>query len=190
VSGYYDYEPLVQPPKPVALIGFVAAGVPRVAHELAALYGLPSVDLNRLIEHAAGASLAQIWMEKGEPAVRIEEARQLQSTIRQQPPGVIALGDGALKNGLNRSLVAETCQLVYIERPLAMSFSRLLRALERSKTAEPMFSLCAPHSPQELVPLFQDREAGYKAAHHTIQADDAHESVVVQLVSQALGWGS
>lgn len=187
-QDYYDPAPLVTLARPVALVGFLGAGTSITGHTLCASLGLGFSDLDRLVEHAAGMSCARLQLEHGENARRTEEARQLQAMVHRKPPGILVLGNGALLRGLNRALVLDTCELVYLARPLEVCFSRLLEERARAPERYPEFIAAAPTSPADLEPLFEARRTAYETAPHRIDAGDAHAADVAKRVADHFGW--
>ena len=57
----------------VALVGFMGAGKTTLGAELAALLDRPFVDLDREVEHVSGASIPQLFAERGEDGFRAVE---------------------------------------------------------------------------------------------------------------------
>lgn len=174
--------------RPVALIGFMGAGTAVTAHTLCGSLGLGYADVDRKVEHGAGMSCARLQLEHGEPARRAEEARQLQSLVRQSSPSILVLGNGALLKGLNLALVLDTCDLVYLERPLDVCFTRLLQELERAPGSYPEFVAGAPGSSEDLRPLFEARRGAYEAAPHRIFAGEASAAETAKRVADHFGW--
>ena len=72
----------------------MAAGKTAVGRELAARLALPFVDLDRLIEQSAGATIPELFDRDGEEAFRRLEAAVL-AEVAAGPPAVVATGGGA-----------------------------------------------------------------------------------------------
>ncbi len=174
--------------RPVALIGFMGAGTAVTAHTLCGSLGLGFVDVDRNIEHSVGMSCARLQLEQGEHARRTEEARQLQTLVHQQPPALIVLGNGALLTGLNRALVVDACDLVYLQRPLEVCFARLRQELARAPGSYPEFVAALPQTANDLEAFFEQRRPGYEAAPHRIEAGDASAADVAKQVADHFGW--
>ena len=60
MQGYYDNHLSFVPEKPIALIGFPGAEVPRIARAISMSTGLPLIELDRWIEHESGKSIPQL----------------------------------------------------------------------------------------------------------------------------------
>jgi shikimate kinase len=88
-------------PLRIALIGFMGAGKTTVGKILAESLGYDFIDTDDLVVARAGAPIAQIFRQKGEPAFRRLEADALQSlAVRER--AVIAAGGGAPAQESNR----------------------------------------------------------------------------------------
>ena len=78
--------------KPLALVGFMGSGKTVVGALVAERSGVPFFDLDHMIEHEAGMSIAEIFATSGEPAFRALEKRVLPRAL--QRGAVVALGGG------------------------------------------------------------------------------------------------
>lgn len=175
-------------PKPVALVGFFAAGTSQIVHQLASLYGVPSVQLDRMVEHAAGRSLVRLAAEEGQDSWRQLERKQLERALRQRPAALIALGEGALLDGRSRLLVSTEADLLFIRRSVNDSFARLSQKAAKAPLSEPLFAGSLPNSAAELIPLLTERQAGYQSARCSVVAEEKHPSDVARAVADILGW--
>jgi shikimate kinase len=188
--GYYDHHPTLSLREPLALIGFMGAGVQRIGHGLAARTGLPIHDIDRLIEQRAGMSRARLVIEQGDAARRAVEAERIGAALRATPPGIIVLGDGALIDPETRRAVGEQAHLVYVERPLPVLFAGILRERERAPGSIPEFVIAPPRSPDDLLAYFEERAPGYASARTTLRARNLHGAHVVDTILEALRDGS
>ena len=102
MQGYYDYGPLVDLRKPVALAGYLTEETRVVGYRLAALLGLPSIDLDRRIEHQSGRSVWSLVWDESEARYRQLERQELRRAVRERPCGILSLGDGTLMDEENR----------------------------------------------------------------------------------------
>jgi shikimate kinase len=81
---------------PVAvIIGPPGSGKTTVALVLAERLGVPARDTDADVEQAAGRSVAEIFVEDGEPVFRRLERDAVDSALSSHP-GVLALGGGAV----------------------------------------------------------------------------------------------
>lgn len=188
--GYYDHHPTLSLREPLALIGFMGAGVRRIGHGLAARTGLPLHDIDRLIEQRAGMSRARLVIEQGDATRRAVEAELVVAALRATPPGIIVLGDGALIDPETRRAVGERAHLVYVDRPVPVLFAGILRERERAPGSIPEFVIAPPRSPDDLVAYLEERAPGYATARTTLRARDLHGAHVVDTILEALREGS
>ena len=97
----------------VALIGFMGAGKTAVGRLLAEKLNKKLVELDSLIEHKAGKSIADIFQEDGEIAFR-----QLEIEVTKEVAGnknqVIACGGGIVLNKINIDRLKDEAVVVYL----------------------------------------------------------------------------
>jgi shikimate kinase len=87
---------------PIAvLIGAPGAGKSTVGRRVAERLKVPFVDTDTLIEEESGMSVADMFVELGEPEFRRREEEAVKRALEQQE-GVIALGGGAILSELTR----------------------------------------------------------------------------------------
>ena len=91
---------------PVAVIvGPPGAGKTTVAGLLAATLGVPVRDTDTDVEALAGMAVADIFVERGEPAFRELEQQAVTAALASHD-GVLALGGGAVMNPLTEAALA------------------------------------------------------------------------------------
>lgn len=78
----------------VVLVGPPGSGKSTVGEALAALLGVPLHDTDAAIEAAQGRTIADIFVEDGEPAFRALERSEVARALAEEA-GVLALGGGA-----------------------------------------------------------------------------------------------
>ncbi len=177
---YYDPHPTLQLERALALVGFMGSGVRNVARGLSARTGLPLHDLQRMAESEAGMSWARMLLEGGPEELALAEARALDRALGEAQPGVIALSHGALMDhGIREKVLART-RLVYLERPLDVSFERVVAKLRAQPASIAEFMLGPPRGVDDLRPYFEEREAGYLQAPVALGARDLHDQEIVE----------
>lgn len=185
---YYDYGPRVVLERSLGLVGFMGAGTAQVGNALAAKLGLPLRIVDRQVEHEAGMSLAALQLTHGIAARRAREHDALARSVREAPPGILVLGDGALLDPRNRRLVQTAVQLVYLQRPLPV----LRHAIGVELAAAPgrypelVVSGRVP-SEADLAELLAERAAGYAIAERTFEANRLHPQRVSDALTRELG---
>jgi 3-dehydroquinate synthase len=97
----------------LVLCGFMGTGKTAVGRELARLLGRPFVDLDEVIEEAAGGPVADIFGREGEEGFR----RRERAAVAGLPPDaglIVATGGGVLLDPDNRRALAAGGQLVLL----------------------------------------------------------------------------
>ena len=92
----------------VVLVGLMGVGKSTVGRRLAKDMDRPFADLDEQIELAEGATIAQLFRERGEAAFRASEAARLADLVARPARLVIAAGGGVVTGDANRRLLAET----------------------------------------------------------------------------------
>lgn len=169
---YYDAYPARSLERPLALTGFLGAGVARVGNALATRTGLPAIELLRWVEHRAGCSVSELVLREGEQALIALEGELLPKALAERPAGILILGDATLMSAENRKAVLEGATLVYLRARLDSLREGIARDLELSPGCYPAFLGGAPASASELLPLFHKRSLGYECADLTIDVDE------------------
>ena len=191
MSNYYEPGPLVLLQRPVALIGFLGVDQHGLGRDLAALSGLPLIEVDRWIEHQAGQSLVALVQTQGIEALRGLEDRFLAQALATRPPGIVVLGDGALIKGGNLQQVLDKATLVYLKMSLASTYWKLRQpALEAAQRPHPLL-LQPPESTAQLRPLLAERQGGFDQAHVTLDMDEmTTETALRHLLDKLPQWGT
>ena len=93
----------------IALIGLRGAGKTTLGKRLAARRRVPFVELDREIERAAGASLAELFLLYGLPVYRRHERRALEALLLRDEAMVIATGGSIVSEPETFDLLLSTC---------------------------------------------------------------------------------
>jgi shikimate kinase len=100
----------------VILTGFMATGKTEVGRRLARVLGRPFVDIDGLIEAAAGKKVVKIFADEGEPRFR-ELERTAVAEACQVPDAIVATGGGTLLDLDNRRRLAAAGPIVCLSAP-------------------------------------------------------------------------
>lgn len=100
----------------------MGSGKSSVSAAVAALTGRTAVDLDRLVEEAAGRAIAEIWAAEGEAGFRRREREALRA--RLDGPVVVALGGGALSDDEAWALVRSRACTVWLDAPVDLLWER------------------------------------------------------------------
>src|SRR3989339_707914 len=114
----------------VVLVGFMGSGKSSVGRELARRFGAPFVDVDELIESAAGSPIRDLFAREGEPAFREREKAALREALSVKGR-VIATGGGAFSDEENRVLLRAYAPVVYLEAAVETLLGRLAGDLGR-----------------------------------------------------------
>ncbi|HEY7944229.1 MAG TPA: helix-turn-helix transcriptional regulator [Casimicrobiaceae bacterium] len=99
----------------IALIGLRGAGKTTLGAMLAARRRIPFVELDREIELAAGASLAELFLLYGQAAYRRHERRALEALLLRDEAMVIATGGSLVSEPETFDLLLSTCHVVWLK---------------------------------------------------------------------------
>jgi shikimate kinase len=108
----------------VILTGFMATGKTEVGRRLARRLGRPFVDIDGLVETAAGRTVADIFAAEGEARFRELERTAVAEACRV-PDAVVATGGGTLLDAENRRRLAAAGPIVCLSAPVAEILRRV-----------------------------------------------------------------
>lgn len=91
--------------RPVVLVGAPGAGKSTVGRRLARRWGVDFHDSDQLVETVAGKTVADIFVDDGEPAFRSLERDAIAQAL-DTTSGVLALGGGAVLDAATRERLA------------------------------------------------------------------------------------
>ena len=118
-------------------------------------------DLDHLVEHEAGMSIADFFATSGEPAFRVLEKKVLPGALK--PDTVVALGGGVVMDDDNWALISDRATTVYIEVPFEMMWRRI--------GTSPGRPLISGRTASDVEALFERRRARYEQAQHRVDGD-------------------
>ena len=152
----------------IFLIGFMGSGKSTIGRRLAEMLGFDFIDTDRFIEMQYGSTIAQIFMQQGEPAFRKMEHDVLQK-IQQYDFAVISTGGGMPCYGDHMDLMLASGKVVYLKTLPQTLTRRLLRShierpLIKGKTEQEL--------QQYIVEKLTEREPFYHRAHVAIQTEN------------------
>ena len=160
----------------VIFVGFFGAGKSTLARNIGHMFSRSFTDTDRIIERMYHCSLAQMYADGGEKALRQAETSALQS-LQSQKSLLVSCGGGIVESELNCQLMHEMGIVVYLDGTLSDSLKQIQRTDRR-----PDLTLCS--SPEELFerrpPLYQN------AADYSICITDKTFDEVAQITAQLL----
>ena len=129
-------------------------------------------DVDHLVEHEAGMSIADLFATAGEPAFRALERQVLPRAL--QPGAVVALGGGAVMDDDNWALITERATTVYLEVPFEEVWRRI-----RQLPGRP---LIVGRTAEEVEALYRQRLTRYERAQHRVNADRPPGEVATEVL--------
>jgi shikimate kinase len=159
----------------VVLVGPPGAGKTTVGRALAARRSVAFRDTDTDVEQLLGATVADIFVDQGEPAFRAAEAVAVRTALAEHD-GVLALGGGAVLDAGTRAALAEPL-VVFLDVSLAAAVPRV--GLNRDR---PLL-LSSPRS--QLKALMDARHALYQqVADHVVDTSTMSVDAVVDEVDR------
>ncbi len=159
----------------IALAGMMGTGKSAVGRALAQQLGAPLLDVDDLVEEAAGTSIKTLFATRGEAEFRSQESAALDRAL-QAETAVIALGGGALESAANRAAVRGRCRVIWLWADARTCASRI------SGDSRPLLQVDDPLA--ALEELLVRRRPRYAAAADLIV--DAREGTPEQIASRIL----
>ncbi len=177
------------------LVGLPGSGKSSVGRGVAERLGCPFVDFDVEIERRVGASVAQIFRERGEPYFREQElelTRELARAWREGPEGEVGAQRGmVLAPGGGWVTVPGALEL--LRPPARMIYLRVhpevaLRRMGGERVSRPLLEAADPVAALER--LLAAREVWYLAADYVVDVDLVDLQGVISIVTRlAWGWG-
>jgi shikimate kinase len=156
----------------IYLIGFMGSGKTYIGKEVAKKLGLPSLDIDEIVEQQSRKTIEQIFEKWGEYRFRLMETEVLQNW---NDAGVYATGGGIVVSPLNRDILkSQENTTIWLNPPWETIYKRI------QKTARPLIK---DRTEADLKKLWESRSPLYKeCADHTIK-EVKPENVVDEIVN-------
>lgn len=163
------------PPR-LVLIGPPGSGKTTVGQAVAAKLGLDLLDTDLAVEAAAGRTIADIFVEDGEPHFRQLEREQVAAALSAHD-GVVALGGGAVLDGSTQAALAGH-RVVFLQVGIADAAKRV--GFDRSRP------LLALNPRAQWVRLMDARRETYErlATFAVDTAGRAPEDIAAEIVTR------
>ena len=152
----------------VALVGLRCTGKTTVGRLLAARLGWDAVDSDDVVEANAGKSVARIFADDGEARFRVGEADAIRQLCGRERI-VIATGGGAILRPETRTLLQQSCYVVWL--------TASPDAIAKRMTADPETlarrpSLTGQGVVEEVAAVLAVREPLYREVAHLVVDTD------------------
>lgn len=145
----------------VALVGLRGAGKTTIGRRVAARLRRKFVELDGLIEQAAGLALPNIFEVHGEDYYRRLEHEVLAKFLAQPAEAVLATGGGLVTHDDTYTLLRRNCVTFWLKAAPEDHWNRVLQQDPRPMAGD-------PNAMQQLQVLLNRRESLYALADHTI----------------------
>jgi shikimate kinase len=127
-----------QPCRTIVLVGLMGAGKTKIGRRLATRLNLPFFDSDEEIEAAAGETIDEIFLNRGEAVFRDGERRVI-ARLLKGPVHVLATGGGAFMDPATRAAIVRRGVSVWLHADLDVLLARVSRRSNRPllKTPDP-----------------------------------------------------
>jgi len=160
LTSLFEHAPGPQQPV-IALLGVRGAGKSSVGRRLAARLSVPFIELDQLIERAAGLKLAEIFELHGEAYYR-RLAREVLQGLHLVGGAVVATGGSLVNDRETYHLLKRRATTVWLRARPEDHWNRVIQQGDRRPMAE------HPEALHELRALMTARASLYAEADHTI----------------------
>lgn len=186
MSDYYEPHARLRLGKTVVLGGQIGCGAAAIGRNVAARIGLSFSEVDRLIEHDAGMSLAKLAFEDGPGRIGLRAESVLARLVQRPPYGIVVL-DRAWPPPTAREILARQALFVQIHRPADYLARRWEAELERSGDwVLGGASLELPiRDARDLEPFFARRETLLRESQIVVEAGDQHANRVADLLLES-----
>lgn len=169
----------------IALIGFMGSGKTTVGRILAGKTGKRLVELDRLIEINAGATIPEIFSSRGETTFREMEIDAVKE-IAEVPNQVISCGGGVVLNKINMDRLKENAVVVYLE----VNIDEIMQRMQSQSVEKPVLE--DPGDPDKVRQLVNFREPFYRSYADIsinstgLTAEETAQEIILRLKNHAL----
>ncbi len=165
----------------IALLGLRGAGKSSVGLRLAERLGVPFVELDELVEKAAGLSLAGLFSLHGEAYYRRLAREVLARLLAEGEPAVLATGGSVVTDREAFRLLQKRCRTVWLQASPEDHWERVLQQGDVRPSAN------SPHARDELRALLKAREPLYAQAELSVDTSRLGLEGSVEEVVKRLG---
>ena len=109
----------------IVIIGFMGSGKTRVGKRLAQEYGLPFIDVDRVVTKKMNMSVSEIFQRFGEPFYRALETVVIKELVNDKERKVISLGAGLPVQEQNQKYLKDLGTVIYLKGSLETLKKRL-----------------------------------------------------------------
>ncbi len=163
----------------ISLVGFMAAGKSTIGKKVARKCKSAFYDIDELVVERHGP-IGDIFYAQGEGAFRQYEYDALQHVLESSPPGVIALGGGAVTFDETLKLLKKRTYRIFIK----VAPEQILGRLRRSPRVRPLIG--PTPTLHKIRELYAQRMPRYAHADLVVEADDMSTAQIVEHIVEWL----
>ena len=160
----------------LAFAGYMGAGKSVVGRRTAQRLGWSFIDADRAIEEFAQLAIPDIFAKRGELWFRRTEEDVIRGLVQGDPPGVLALGGGALGSARTRDLLRRRAWVVWLRVDPDVAWRRIEGSARPLAKDRARFDRRAA----EREPLYRE------SADLEVSAEDSPEDVAARVVAWTL----
>jgi len=166
--------------KTIVLVGMMGAGKTAVGKALASRLGVPFLDSDTALQHAANRSIAEIFERDGEAFFRDKETKVIERLLAAEEKGVLSTGGGAFLAERNRQIISDKGISLCLQADISLLWNRV-----KHKSTRPLLRTANPR--KTLTELYETRAPIYALADLSVEAraeysiDDMAEKVLAAL---------
>ena len=177
-------DALLRAPRPrgpvIALVGMRGAGKSTVGPLLARALGRPFVEMDALVQEAAGLPLDQIFELHGERHYRRLERETLAAIVGGSGPAVVAAAGGVVNEPVTWKTLLDRATVVWLRARPEDHWKRVIAQGDRRPMAD------NPDAMAELRAMLAAREARYAQAHVVVDTHGKRPEAVVDAIRREL----
>jgi shikimate kinase len=163
----------------IYLTGFMGSGKSSTGRKIASSLRWNFADTDKIVEEQEGASVPELFRQKGEDYFRKAEALALK-TVSGRSKTVVACGGGTPCSADNLEVMRSTGVIVYLKLPVA----ELAKRLQKSATVRPLLTGTGK---DEMISRVQELLAGrtvwYERADLIIEGPDTTVEEITSLIA-------
>lgn len=138
------------------LLGFMGAGKSTVGKKLAKRLNRPFIDVDRWIEDVEGATIPEIFAQRGEAGFREAEQKALLEVSYTSAGAIIATGGGIVELPKNRAIINQYGRAFYLYNDFEVLYNRI------SGSGSAHRPLASAESKEDLLERYTRRDALYR----------------------------
>jgi shikimate kinase len=166
----------------IILIGMSGSGKTALGEALSIALNLPFIDTDEEIVKMTGLSISEIFRLEGEAKFRSYESGVIRQLV-DFPKSVIAVGGGLPCHNNQMDLILDMGKVIYLNVYVDVLVSRLIE----DQNERPLYAkLSKEEIIKKTIDLKAEREDAFKKAHFVIDANQAIDAVVQEIIEKLI----